>query len=165
MGDSLPPPASFDLVGSFARCQGAQLELVIAEPKVETAETPVITLRNGSRSVDASGQYEDWPHGRRLVVRAPRSQLTDGIWSLTLSAGGNTERLDARLLVQGERPLVLLWGAQGNSSLIPLGRPDGRRQAAAVAGRGLDRALSVLPDEQAKKIRARARTVARRVLH
>ena len=169
MGDSLPPPAEFDLVGSFARRRGTDVEIVLADPKIEIgAAAAVVTLARGRQSVEATGTLAVGPRGRRLVVRAPRAALTDGNWSLTLRTGADSlEPLAARLLVQGDRPLVLLWGAKDKPSLAPANRGAGlpaKRRAAATAGRALDRVLTVLPDEQARKIRASARKTARRVL-
>jgi hypothetical protein len=165
VGDSLPPPASFDLVGSFARRAGQDAEIVIFEPKLRlpAGASPAIALRNGARSVHASVTIEETAHGKRLVARTARDQLTDGMWSLELRAGAAPERLDARLLVQGERPLVLLWGADSTPKYARRGRTP-RRRAAAAGGRALDKALTVLPAERAERIRKQARGIARRLL-
>lgn len=168
MGDSLPPPAGFDLVGSYARRRGSDVEIVLAEPKSEILDSSVVVrLARGKKSVEATGALADEPGGRRLVVRAPRAALSDGNWTLTLRGhDGSPEPLAARLLVQGERPVVLLWGAKDKASLQPANRSalSTKQRAAATAGRALDRALTLLPDEQAKKIRSGARTAARKVL-
>ena len=169
MGDSLPPPAGFDLIGSYARRRGSDVEIVLTEPKSEvTGSSVVVSLAKGKKSVEATGALQEDSGGRRLTVRAPRASLTDGNWTLTLRGeNGSPEPLAARLLVQGDRPLVLLWGAKDKATLLPTARrgaTSSKRRAAAAAGRALDRALSVLPDDQAKKVRAGARTTARRVL-
>jgi hypothetical protein len=167
MGDSLPPPAEFDLVDSFARLRGDKAEIVLAEPKTELTEsTAVVRLRRGGRSVDAAGDVVDSSTGRRLIVRVPRSELSDGIWSLTVvRSEDDVAPLAARLLVQGQRPLVLLWGANAGASAVPTSRAsDPKRRAGAAAGQLLTRALSVLPDEQARRIRKPIRKIARRVL-
>ena len=65
--------------------------------------------------------------------------------------------------MQGERPLVLLWGAKGSSSIEPLPTSPAAKRAAAAGGRVLDRALTVLPDDRAKQVRGRIRRIARRV--
>jgi hypothetical protein len=167
MGDSLPPPAEFDLVDSFARLRGADVEIVLAEPKTELLESTVtVRLRQGARSADGTGEVTTGPTGRRLTVRIPRADLADGIWSLQVRRGDDTVApLAARLLVQGRRPVVLLWGAKGNASATPKPqRRDAVARVASVGGRALDRALTVLPDERARQVRGQARKAARRLL-
>ena len=167
MGDSLPPPASFDLVGSFARRRGSDVEIVLARPEVTAGDPASVTLRKGRAAVEGPARLDDdAAYGTKLVVRVPRTELSDGSWSLTLRSGnGRGEPLAARLLVQGERPLVLLWGAKGTDSLVPSARKhSSKRRAAASAGRVLDRALNVLPEDKAVQLRARARSTARKVL-
>jgi hypothetical protein len=168
MGDSRPPAAAdIDLVSSYARRRGQDIEIVLADPKTELPQTPVrLTLTRGRRTVEASGQLADDAPGRRLTVRAPGDRFSDGIWALTLHAGpSTTEQIDARLLVQGRRPLVLLWGATGAPSLVP--KRTQRRASARVitkASHAFDAALSVLPEERARKVRAQAHAAARRVI-
>jgi hypothetical protein len=169
MGDSMPPPATFDLVDSCARRRGSDVEIVLGAPKTELNEAgAVIRLTSGKRSVDANGQLVQSPTGPLLTVRAPRDQFVDGIWSMTTRADDDRfVPLAARLLVQGDRPLVLLWGAKAARTELPPARgvrAAGKRRAAAVGGRALDGVLAVLPDERARTIRQRARRVARRVL-
>ena len=67
----------------------------------------------------------------------------------------------ARLLVQGQRPLVLLWG---QAAIMPARPRTARRAAAKQAGRMLDKALTVLPDDKARQIRSQVRRTARKVL-
>lgn len=168
MGNSLPPPAAFDLISSFARVIGANIEVVLADPKVELAmPTLNIGLRRGRLVVIAAGSIERSANGARILVRVARNALTDGTWTLSIEReSGPSERIDARLLVQGDRPVVLLWGAQDPRSSIPKARTvtTRRRAAAAVAGQALDNALIVLPEQQAKRLRASARTAARRLM-
>lgn len=179
MGNSLPPPAAIDLVGSYARRRGDEVEIVLWEPEL-TARPGRLVLTRGSSAVESSVELVDDAIGRRLVARAARDQLTNGIWALALhSEGGDVEPVAARLLVQGDRPLVLLWGARSARSLVPPARPaapaapaapagpstpTGTQRLAHAGGRALDRALSVLPENRAAMLRSRARTVARRVL-
>lgn len=168
MGKSLPPPAGFDLVGSFARRRGSDVELVLSKPTTQISQSPgTVTLRKGNASVEATAEFSDGPGGPKLTMRAPRDRFADGVYSLTLQLGaGSHQELDARLLVQGERPIVLLWGATGYKSMIPTARSDdSKRRAAAKAGKALDRALTVLSEDKAKKVRSRARKVARKVLN
>lgn len=168
MGNSLPPPAAFDLISSFARVTGAEIEVVLADPTVEFAVPTVnVGLRRGRQVVIAAGTIERGASGVRLLVRVARNELTDGTWTLSIEReSAPPERIGARLLVQGDRPVVLLWGAQDPRSVIPKPRTvtPRRRAAAAVAGQVLDKALIVLPEEHAKRLRASARTAARRVI-
>jgi hypothetical protein len=166
VGASKPPPAEFDLVGSFARCRGHQVEIILNEPAVTLSEASVVvTLAKGRNTVDAKGEVGEGPNGRRLTVRAPRAEFTDGIWSLTLHPDATTEEpVAARLLVQGQRPLVLLWGAKGRAAIVPARPRTVRRAAAKQAGRVLDMALTVLPDDKARQIRSQVRRTARKVL-
>jgi hypothetical protein len=80
--------------------------------------------------------------------------------------------VSARLLVQGQRPVVLLWGEKTKKSVLPAGRPSLRaggraaaaRRAALTGSKALDRGLKVLPDQQAEKVRRTVRKVAKSVL-
>src|SRR3954454_15049936 len=167
MGDSLPPPAEFDLVDSFARLRGADAEIVLGDPKTELIGVEqTVRLAQGKRRIDAAAEMSESPVGRRLTVRVPRNRLSNGVWSLrVVHADGSVAPLAARLLVQGRRPLVLLWGAQGKTSQVPAGRPsDVKRRVATTGARVLDRALTVLPDEKAARVRKQVRTAARKVL-
>lgn len=169
MGSSLPPPATIDLVSSYARLRGADVEIVLAKPELSHGNQGLsLLLGKGRVSVPASAELVEGDGGQRLVARAPRSRLTDGTWSLVLETAGadRSERVDARLLVQGDRPLVLLWGATGKSSRLPdrNARLTPTRRAAAAGGAALDRVLEMLPPERATMVRSGARTVARRIL-
>src|SRR4051794_7297201 len=120
MGSSLPPPAAIDLVGSAARLRGTEVEVLLARPELGLSgldDDPgaVLRLTRGKGVVSGTLHLEDHDGERRLVGRAPRAELGDGTWALSLERPGaqQVERLDARLLVQGRRPLVLLWGAKG----------------------------------------------------
>lgn len=168
MGNSAPPPAAFDLVGSYARRRGSDVELVLTEPKIELVDSPaVVELRKGDAVVEATGELVEAGGFRRLTVRAPRARFTDGLWTLALRrTDDEPHRLEARLLVQGARPLVLLWGAKTPASFQPKPRPvpTPRRRAAAVGGRVLDRALTVLPADTAETVRGKVRSSARKLL-
>lgn len=168
MGDSLPPPAPFDLISSFARQRGTEIEIVLSKPKLALPEGEIpVSLRRGRAVVSAVGRRERVATGERLTVRVPRAAVDDGRWGLALEHGeGPRERIAARLLVQGRRPLVLLWGATNPPSVVPAGRRPvaSRRRVATAAGRALDRALVILPEEQATSTRSSIRKVARRVL-
>lgn len=163
MGKSLPPPATVNLVDSFARRRGEDVEIVLADPTTTVSPTTEARLRRlpKGRVVTFAADRD----GARLVLRGPRASLADGTWAIRLRDGEDVSPLDARLLVQGERPLVLLWGATGRPSKLPdVARPSATRKAVSAAGRVLDRALGVLPPERAAAARTKARRVARKVL-
>lgn len=168
MGNSAPPPAAFDLIGSYARRRGTDVELVLTEPKIDSIDSPaVVELRKGKAVVEATGDLVEMAATPRLTVRAPRAQFTDGLWTLAVQrTDDNPHPLEARLLVQGQRPLVLLWGAETPQTVLPKTRPvpTPRRRAAAAGGRVLDRALTVLPEDTAEAVRSRVRTSARKLL-
>lgn len=167
MGDSLPPPAEFDLVDSFARRRGADAEIVLAEPKTDLAGGGLtVRLALGKKSIDADAEATDTPAGRRLVVRVPRSRLSDGTWSLAVvRPGDDVAPLAARLLVQGERPLVLLWGAKAGDTHVPTPRAEGGRGAVLRTGiRAANRLFDALPEKQGKQARRKARALARKVV-
>ena len=165
MGNSLPPPASFDLVDSVARTRDGDVELVLANPTIDDlASPPVLVLKQGKRTLEAAGALVGEPDERRLTVRAPRARVTDGIWSIAAkTASGGQQPIQARLLVQANRPLVLLWGAKTPDRTEPEPR-TGVRHAAASAGVALDRVLSVLPPDKAVGLGERARRAARAVI-
>jgi hypothetical protein len=167
MGNSLPPPAEFDLVDSFARLRGADVEIVLAEPKTELTDGGLtVRLTQGRTSVDAPAEASEMATGRRLTVRVPRRRLTDGTWSLVVvRPDGDVAPLAARLLVQGRRPLVLLWGAKGgNTYEPPSARTDVRSKMVAVGAQGFDRVTSLLPPERAAAARRQVQGLARKFL-
>ncbi|MGH3630708.1 MAG: hypothetical protein ACRDRL_25110 [Sciscionella sp.] len=169
MGDSAPPPAGFDLVGSYARRRADNVEIVLSEPRDDVAGWPddglVLRMHKGRNVVDAAARQVDDGSVRRVVALASRQRLTNGTWSVQLSCGDLPARsVAARVLVQGQRPIALLWGASQSQSVIPTRRSTPKRRAVSAAGAALDRALAVLPPERAVRIREQARRAARRVL-
>ena len=123
MGNSKPPKAQFDLIGSYARRRGNDVEIVLADPVDEISSVTEFTLRRAGRDITVPVSLVGGSPNR-LVGRLPRTQLSDGIWNIRRDAAGGDEfRLGARLLVQGERPLVLLLGAEGPRSVVPKARP------------------------------------------
>lgn len=166
MGLSAPPPASIDLVGSYARRRGPDVELVLWAPS-EAQDATSLELQREAGVVPAPVELITDERGVRLVARAPRAQLSDGQWALALlRPDGRRATVQARLLVQGERPVVLLWGARGNSSEVDAG-PDvvpARTRLVGAGGWLLDSALRPLPARQAVAARRALRRTARRVL-
>jgi hypothetical protein len=165
VGDSLPPPATIDLVGSFARRRGSDVQLVLWDPKSDTAAAAT-ELELTSAGVTAYGKvtFVDDERGRRLECRVARSGVTDGQWSLMLRADGVPEPVAARLLVQGDRPLVLLWGAKAGASMVPSAAPTPKVRAARAGVEALDSALSVLPPQKAREVRGRIRRAGAKLL-
>lgn len=134
MGQFTPPPATIDLVESYARRRGEQIELVLARPTMRiTKQQPTIRLLKGKRTVETAVEIVGAGDARRLVARVPQEQLGDGIWALELRPGTGPEPLEARLLVQGARPVVLLMGGTASTSRLPDRRP---RPAALSTSRG-----------------------------
>jgi hypothetical protein len=168
VGKSQPPPARLDLVGSYARRRGDDVEIVLNDPQVSVPERTEAVLRHDRRTVPFRAKPETDEHGnKRLLLTGPRTQLRNGTWSITLQTPEGKYTVEARLLVQGDRPLVLLWGAKGELSALPQSHNSlaARQRIAATGGRLLDRALRMLPPERAERVRASARRAARRVLH
>lgn len=175
MGQSLPPPATLDLVGSFARRNGSSVELLLARSDLPGSTGPlVVELSKGSRSVVGSAAVHTLGEGSDVRASVPAGALSDGVWTIQLGVQGEDERVpvSARLLVQGQRPVVLLWGEKTKKSVLPAGRPSLRvggraaaaRRAALTGSKALDRGLKVLPDQQAEKVRRTVRKVAKSVL-
>lgn len=165
MGNSLPPPAPVDLVGSRARLSGANVEILLAAPSL-VGSKGVLVLDKGAKTVQGRVRPARGPGGRCLVARVPRRRLGNGIWSLTVrSEGGGDEVVGARLLVQDARPLVLLWGSETPESNLPVRRAmTAKRRAVHTAAHVLDGVLAKLPPDRACRIRGQAESAARRLL-
>ncbi|MBM9461038.1 hypothetical protein JK386_14145 [Nocardioides sp. zg-536] len=153
MGDSLPPKATVDLVGSYARRRGDRAEIVLSEPKEVVDGQGWAVLRRKDLEVSADLRLVTDERGRRYVVSCENAQLADGRWALILCGeDGQRQRVNARLLVQGERPLCLLWGTRPPESTKPIRHRDrpvvipapagGPAPAAAPAARTQVRALA-----------------------
>jgi hypothetical protein len=182
MGSSLPPPATLDLVGSFARRDGDTIELLFARAEVPAGAGELsVTLSQGSNVVRAPATARPARTGQDVTVRVPESEVGDGVWSLELGRPSAEAQspVTARLLVQGRRPVVLLWGpsfeqpkakAAKKAAKKPA-QKAGKTAAPTLAGRiakggskALDAGLRPLPEAQATKIRDTARKIARTVL-
>lgn len=133
MGSSRPPKADISLVDSYAHRSGVNARLVLADPRVEVpAEaTALLRHRKAHAELEVSCGLIDDERGRRLVIQVPLASLRDGIWTIRLRTADGTSSLGCRLLVQGDRPLVLLWGAKASPSILP--RPHPRSPAPAGA--------------------------------
>jgi len=137
MTKSKPPPSRIDHVASHVRLLDGQVELEIVEPQVEIVRRhPKLTLRRGRQRVDVRADFIKNDVLRTVYATIPRADLGDGVWSMVLRPGGNRPtRLDARLLVQGQRPLVLLWGAEAAPSRVPAPRVTNPSLARRVRSR------------------------------
>jgi hypothetical protein len=178
MGSSLPPPATLDLVGSFARRDGDTIELLFARAEVPAGEGDLLlTMTSGGAVAHAPARLRPAPTGQDVVVRVPESEVGDGVWSLELGrpSAEAPSPVTARLLIQGRRPVVLLWGptiGQPQRKAAKKAPKKGTKAAPTLAGRiakggskALDAGLRPLPDRQATKIRDTARKIAKTVLH
>jgi len=112
VGDSRPPDSAIlDLVNSYARRLADRIEVVLADPAPAlAAEGAVMVLRRDGRRVRSDAGLVDDARGRRLVASFPADQVGDGQWRVIVRAAGERTAPGVRLLVQGPRPVVLLWG-------------------------------------------------------
>lgn len=170
MGLSLPPPATLDLVGSYARRTGDSVELMLARSDLPTSTGAlVLRLTRGGHTVTGTAQVRASDEGSDVLGHVPAGQLSDGIWQIGLGGEGDDEfaPVTARLLVQGRRPVVLLWGEKAAASRVPASRPASSvgRRVAATGSKVLDAGLRVLPERSADKVRTTVRRVARSVIH
>ena len=103
-----------NLVNSYGRRRGELVEVVLADPSPSlTSGRAVMVLRRGGpdgQRLRAPAQLLDDARGRRLVAAFPADALADGQRRLIVRAGGQRTPPGVRLLVQGRRPTVLLWG-------------------------------------------------------
>ena len=169
MGLSLPPPATLDLVGSYARRRDGQVELVLARSDLPASTGPlVVRLTKGTQAVTGTATVQEHGEGTDVIGHVPAAALRDGVWQIGLGGEGDDEfaPVTARLLVQGARPVVLLWGEKGTASRVPAGRPTPSvaRRVATVGGRAVDTGLRALPAARAEQVRSTLRRVARRIL-
>lgn len=161
-------PAGIDLEDSFARLRGQSVEIVLVSPALTLPDGEASArLRKGRHAVAFSAESITDERGHRIVLTGPRAELTDGAWTVALVVAGVSHPVDARLLVQGERPVVLLWGALPLPSRLPTpnaAAPAQKAQKAVLAGRRVaERALQALPPEQALKTRRVLRKAVRRM--
>lgn len=132
MGSSKPPAADVDLVNSFARLLDDEVEVVLADPGPELVAGSTIVLRARNGVHRGTLALNNGARGRRGVVRFQRAALTDGQYVLRMETGATQWPLGCRLLVQGPRPLVLLWGTKALPSRLPVPhrRPRAKRTPA-----------------------------------
>ena len=112
MGDSRPPgSAPVNVVNSYARRRGGRVEVVLADPATPLdSGDPVVVLRDGRQRVRSAATVVDDARGRRLVASFPLAELGDGQYRVVVRTADARTSAGLRLLVQGDRPVVLLWG-------------------------------------------------------
>jgi hypothetical protein len=170
MGQSLPPPATLDLVGSYARRNGSAIDLLLARSDLPNSTGPlVVELSKGASSVTGTAEVRASGEGSDVQASVPARQLSDGVWKIQLGVAGDDERVpvSARLLVQGQRPVVLLWGEKTQKSMVPAAKTvtgGVARRVAAGGSKALDVGLKALPEQQAAKVRQTVKKVAKAVL-
>ncbi len=169
MGSSLPPPATLDLVGSAARRDGDTVELLLVRAQVPEGDGALtVTLTRGQQVVHAPAEATAAEGGQDVVVRVPARELSDGRWAIALGreSAEQLSPVTARLLVQGRRPLVLLWGQRAGKSRLPTPRRPTTLVGRVTNGgrKALDLGLRPLPPGQAAKLRSTAKSVAKSVL-
>lgn len=162
-------PIALDLVGSYARTRGGQIEVVLSAPEIDLSGVTGARFVQGGETASGAVRMATVGERTQAIVTVDRARLTNGQWKVALVDLAATHLVDARLLVQPEnRPVVLLWGANTPPSIVPkraVVRPlTPKQQRAHAAGKVVDRALSVLPAQRAKQVRSTVRSVARRVL-
>lgn len=169
MGDSKPPKATFDLIDSYAKLQGENAQIVLHHPQFDILEPANLILIQGAKRRRTEATVVDGPSGKQVLASVPRSSLSDGTWNVRLRSGERNSLLNVRLLVQGERPLVLLWGSRALPSPLPDPHPRPLHPAAKVAagakatGRTLGhKVLTKLPKQQADTVRKVVRRVEER---
>ena len=123
MGSSQPPATEVDLIDSYARLAGEQVEVVLADPGPGIGDGVTVVLRGRRSAQRATLALLDEDCGRRGVVRFERSTLSDGEYAALLVTDAGELPLGCRLLVQGARPLVLLWGGDSSKSRLPVPHP------------------------------------------
>ncbi|MGN6609318.1 MAG: hypothetical protein ACTHMS_20185 [Jatrophihabitans sp.] len=152
---SAASPVDITLEDSHARLRGDAVEIVLGAAVVPGGSLSA-RLRKGRRAVDFTATAD----GDRIVLRGPRAGLVDGAWTIALTADGASQAVEARLLVQGARPLVLLYGARPLPSRLPTPHAAAR---ASVPRRVAERALLALPPDRADAARRSLRKLAKRV--
>ena len=97
---------------SYARSDGNAIKVVLILPTARFKARRVRLRLQGEdgRSVRALGTVTDHGDGRRVEVRAPRSELPDGMWRLKLRVGPNAplRNLRTKLLLSDTQPVALL---------------------------------------------------------
>ena len=116
MGSSAP--AAIDYVDSHARLRGSEVEVVLCGLAEDVGDRTALVLSRAGSTISAPAQVQTTGDTRELRARTPRRGLSDGYWTIALAADESLT-IDARLLVQGARPVVLVLGATAPPSVVP----------------------------------------------
>jgi hypothetical protein len=135
-----------------------------------------LRLRRANRgpAVTAPATTSPAEGGALLESHISSDQLPPGVWRMWLRPAPDAPeiRLQARLLTSRKQPIALLTGPApriGGSPAIPRPRraeptpPSARGRLRGFAVKGVDAALSRLPEERASRYRAGLVNAARRV--
>lgn len=163
-----------EAIGSYAnRVEGA-VHLVLQLPGVPSVTEPTLRLRRpkGGATVQVPATSSAITEGTLLEADIDAAALPPGMWHMWLRSGPDQveTRLQARLLTS-RQPIALLPGPAPRSPSGPA-MPAPRSKAASpqrrgirrVAVKGVEAALSRLPEERASRYRASLAHAARRVL-
>jgi hypothetical protein len=166
-----------ETIASYANQVEGVVNLVLHLPEGASAsEAGTLRLRRVNRgpAVTATATTSPAEGGALLESHIGADQLPPGVWRMWLRPAPDAPeiRLQARLLTSRKQPIALLPGPApriGGSPAIPQPRraetapSPARGRLRGVAVKGVDAALSRLPEERAARYRAGLAKVARRV--
>ena len=153
-----------EAIGSYANRVEGTVHLVLQLSGVPSVTEPTLRLRRpkGGASVQVPAISTPITDGTLLEADIDADALPPGMWHLWLRSGPDQEetRLQARLLTS-RQPIALLPGPAPRSPsgpAMPAPRSDApapqRRGIRRVAVKGVEVALSRLPEERASRYRA-----------
>jgi hypothetical protein len=102
--------APVNRVDSYAVRTGHRVDLVLSDPESSWDAEVVVVLRRGERRLRSAASLVDDIDGRRLVASFPADALADGQYRAVVRVAGAPVRTGARLVVDGDLPVVLRWG-------------------------------------------------------
>src|SRR3954452_12219796 len=164
-----------ETIASYANQVEGVVKLVLHLPEGPAGSEPTLRLRRANRGpvVTATGAASPAEGGVLVECRIGVDQLPPGVWRIWMRPAPDAPeiRLQARLLTSRKQPIALLPGPApriGGSPAIPPPRRAGAAPASArgrlrgFAVKGVDAALSRLPEERAARYRAHLAKAARR---
>jgi hypothetical protein len=164
-----------ETIASYANRVEGTIHLVLQLPGGPTVTEPTLRLRRPKRgaTVQVSATSSVSSDGTLLEADIDADELPPGVWHMWLRPGPDQEetRLQARLLTSRRQPIALLPGPAPRTPsgpVIPAPRSKAptpqRSNIRRVAVKGVDAALSRLPEQRASRYRARLARAANRVL-